>query len=318
MDRKNLAAIDLGTNSCRLMITDANGNMLFRDSVNTKLGEGMYAGGSFTAEAVQRGIACLEQFAEQMKSYSVGYYRAIATAACRTAKNGADFVRQVKEKSGIDLEVISAEEEARLNLRGAALNADKKHKYLLVYDLGGGSTELTLALNEEEPKILYTLSIPWGARTAAEAYALNAYEKEAAQKLRAEIHHYTEQFLQKTDFESCRGDCCCLATSSTPLRLWSMLNRTAVYDKFCADGQLLKTAELDALIADIRKITPDKLAESPYVGKNRAPIFNAACVIFQTVYQNLQIAEITASLKGAQEAIIQDLEAGNGKAHTIG
>lgn len=318
MDRKNLAALDLGTNSCRLMITDINGNMLFRDAVNTKLGEGLFGGGNFTAEAMQRGIACLEQFSEQMKNYHVGSYRAIATAACRMAQNGADFIRQVKEKSGIVLEVIDAAEEADLNLRGAALNADKQHKYLLVYDLGGGSTELTLALNGKEPEILYTLSVPWGARTAAEAYSLNAYDAAAAQKLRAEIHHYTEQFLQKTNFASCRGDCCCLATSSTPLRLWSMLNKTAVYDKYCADGQRLKTAELDALIADIRKITPDKLAESPYIGKNRAPIFNAACVIFQTVYQNLQIAEITASLKGAQEAIIQDMEAGNGKAYTIG
>lgn len=318
MYRKNLAALDLGTNSCRLMITDANGNMLFRDSVNTKLGEGLFAGGSFTAEAVQRGVACLEQFAEQMKSYSVGSYRAIATAACRMAKNGEDFVRQVKEKSGIILEVINAEEEAGLNLRGAALNADKQQKYLLVYDLGGGSTELTLALNGNKPEILYTLSVPWGARTAAEAYALNAYDAAAALKLRTEIHHYTEKFLRKTDFVSCRGDCCCLATSSTPLRLWSMLNRMAVYDKFCADGQLLKTAELDRLIADIRKMAPEQLAESPYVGKTRALIFNAACVIFQTVYQDLQIAEITASLKGAQEAIIQDLETGNGKAYTIG
>jgi len=317
MDRKNLAAIDLGTNSCRIMITDAKGNVLFRDAVNTKLGEGMYERSSFTPEAIRRGLECLSRFAELLKSYEVGKYRAIATEACRAAKNGSDFVEQAAKTTGIKLDVISPEEEAILNLRGAMLNATGNCEYLLVYDLGGGSTEITLAANKYPAEILYTLSVPWGARTAAEAFNLETYDEAAAQRLRSEIEQYTRRFLAESGF-SFRCRYCCLATSSTPLRLWSMLQNTGVYDKFFADGQIIITQQLDKLINKIHAMTMTELLNSPYISKNRASIFNAACVIFQTVYQELRVKEITASLKGAQEAVIQDLETGSGKAYTIG
>ena len=104
-------------------------------------------------------------------------YRAIATASCRMASNGMEFVKRVAEISGIKIDVIDSKQEAYLNLKGALLNADKNAKYALVYDLGGGSTEITLATNETTPKILHTISIPWGARNSAEAFDLIEYNE---------------------------------------------------------------------------------------------------------------------------------------------
>ncbi len=309
MGKKNLAAIDLGTNSCRLRITDNKGNLLYMTSENTKLGEGMQRNGAFTEDAIKRGVDCFVAYSEVMKSYGVEHYRAIATAACRTAVNGAEFVSLVKEKSGINIDVIGAREEAILNLRGASINVPKSAKYILVYDLGGGSTEITLARNDAELTVLHTVSIPWGARNATEKFALTEYEAEKADCLRAEIAGYVNEFCRISQFDKYRDDCCCVATSSTPLRLLTLLEGDdIVYDKYKADGKSAATKDIDTLIDRIYTMKVADMAKNNSIGINRAPIFTAACVIFRTIYQGLEIKELTASLKGALDAIIQDLE----------
>lgn len=308
MDKENLAAIDLGTNSCRLRIADKKGNVLYREAVTIKLGEGLYESNNFSEAAIQRGINCLVHFAEIMRDYGVEHYRAVATASCRKARNSQAFIKMVQELSGIKLEAISPEEEALLNLQGAKLNVPSTAKYILLYDLGGGSTEIILAENGTKPKEIYTLSIPWGARTASEAFDLVEYDKDKADKLKAEIKKYVEEFLINSEFLMYLPQCACVATSSTPLRLLSMVKQIGGYNKDFADGLTASTEQIDEQIQNILNMTLEQLNKSPYVGENRAPIFVAACLIFQTVYKVLQIGEITASLKGAQEAIIEQLE----------
>ena len=307
MIKENLAAIDLGSNSCRLKITDGKGKMLFRKAVTTKLGEGLQGNGKFSDEAWERGLRCLSEYAQIMREYEVGHYRAITTASCRMAANGEEFVKAVREITGISLEIIDAGEEAMLNLRGARLNASADAEYIAVYDLGGGSTEVTLAENSDNPNILYTLSIPWGARTAAEAFDLLEYDEIKAQKLAAEISKYMNDFMQQSQFAEYRDSCECLATSSTPLRLLSMVKNFGSYDRDLADGAEANVSEIDKVIEKVRKMNLTELSESAYIGVNRAPIIQAACVIFQTIYRILGVNKIKASLKSAQDAIIEDL-----------
>ena len=307
MVKENLAAIDLGTNSCRIKITDGFGNVIYREAVTTKLGEGMYANMRFTDEAIFRGIDCLSKYAELLEDYEVKKYRAIATASCRMASNGMDFVNQVRNVCGIQLDVIDGREEAILNLRGAQLNADKNAEYILVYDLGGGSTEITLATNTNNPEILHTVSIPWGARNSSEAFAIQEYNFEQCQRLKKEIEKYVSDFMQSVNFSDYRDSCCCISTSSTPLRLVNMVHNTEEYSKDYADGMTVSTKDIDVQIEKTFSMSVKDMTESLYIGGNRAPIFIAACTIFKTIYDTLQISSITASLKGAQEAIIQEL-----------
>lgn len=309
MTAENLAAIDMGTNSCRIRITDKKGNIIYREAVPISLGEGMYRTKKFTSQAINRGIKCLTRYAELMKDYEVGPYRAVATASCRMADNGDAFLKSVEELCGIKFEVISPQEEAVLNLRGARVNAPHSVPYVLVYDLGGGSTEITLATNEEKPKVIYTVSVPWGARNAAEGFDILEYEEEKAEKLKAEIKKYTRDFLINSEFMMYKKDCCCLATSSTALRLFSMVDRTPSYNKDYADGLSRSIKEIDNIIADIFTMDFVTMQKNPHIGMHRAPIFTAACIIFKTIYEELQIETLTASLKGAQEAIIDDLVA---------
>lgn len=305
--QKNLAAIDLGTNSCRLQIADNQGNLLLRDSQSVKLGEGLYQNQEFSDAAMERTLKCLQQYAQEMQEYGVIDYRAVATAACRTAHNGTKFVKIIEELCGINFEIITAAEEALLNLKGARLNANKDTPYVLTYDLGGGSTEITLATNEELPKILYTISIPWGACNASEAFDLLEYDAQKAAKLCLEIKKWTQDFLRNSEFLMYFNQCECIATSSTALRLMSMVWRTNGYNREEVDGMAAETQLIDKQITKIQQMSFEQMIKNQYIGENRASIIVAATVIFKQIYDDLQIKSLTASLKGTQEAIINDL-----------
>ncbi|MBQ8871006.1 MAG: hypothetical protein IJ019_06495 [Alphaproteobacteria bacterium] len=305
MVKENLAAIDLGTNACRIMVTDCNGNLLYRDSISTKLGAGMYANMRFTDEAVTRGINAFSEYAKILKKYDVKKYRAVATASCRMATNGMEFVKKVKDTTGIKIDVIDGAEEAYLNLKGAVLNADKNAKYALVYDLGGGSTEITLATNEKNPKILHTVSIPWGARNSAEAFDLIDFNEKNMQKLQAQIVPYIQKFILHSELEKYKDSCCLIATSSTPLRLASMINQDEKYERQKSDGAVLSCKDLDRVINEIYKMSLSERENSKYIGKNRAPIIISGCTIFKSIYDSLGFEILTASLKSAQDAIIK-------------
>lgn len=306
---KCVAAMDLGTNSSRLLIADEAGNPVCRDVKNVALGEGLAINGCFCKQAMERAFCSFMDFQAMMDVYNVARYRAIATAACRMSANRAEFISEVERVSGISVEVIDEYEEARLTLKGAALNADKSKKYLLVYDLGGGSTEVTLALNGETPKILHTVSIPFGARNATEFFSLKNYDAARAFRLKTAVLEHLRPFLAEIEPYQPYDDACLVATSSTPLRLAAMIAGQGVYDKFQVDGATLMTDVLDETIGRILQMPMEERYANVYIGKSRAEIFVAACVIFQTIYQNLKQKEMTASLKGAQEAIITELKA---------
>lgn len=315
MNKDIFAAIDLGTNSCRLVIADENGNYLYSDTVSTRLGEGMQKEMRFTDEAVERGVRCFCKYKKQMDKYGVTKCRAIATASCRMASNGDDFVQMVKDQAGIQIEVVDGIEEARLNLKGALMHVCDKTDYVVVYDLGGGSTEITLATNSNNPEILYTVSIPWGARNAAEAFDICDYDAQKAEQLKLEISKYVDEFVQKACLKDYIDRCCLVATSSTPLRLVSYVLQTGDYNREETDGKTVSVSEIDRVVAEINTMKQSQMATCPYIGEKRSFIFQAACVIFKTIYEQLGINEITASLKSAKDGIIEEMVKEYGKAN---
>ncbi len=309
MEKQALAAIDLGTNSCRLLITDLDGNKLYKDAVSTRMGENMSLANCFTQEAIKRGIDCFCAFRKKMDEYNIVRYRAIATAACRMAKNGKDFVALVKEKSGINLEVIDGYQEAVLNLKGAMLNLKQEAAdYVLVYDLGGGSTEITLATNEQNPQIIHTISIPWGARNSSEKFGLKEYNASAAEKLYKEIAGHVHQFIKDSGWEKYKNQTRVVATSSTPLRLAHIAFGWKTYDRTRADGLKIKTVDYDKAIAKVKQMSCGEMAKDECVGAHRADIFQAAGVIFSCIYKELGVKEIIASFKSAVDGIIGELK----------
>ncbi|MBQ7659180.1 MAG: hypothetical protein IJS26_00345 [Alphaproteobacteria bacterium] len=307
MKDKVLASIDLGSNSCRLRIATLEGNLLYKDSKPTKLGEGLFQTKKLSADSMNRALAVFQDFAEKMKAHHVEAYRAIATAACRMAQNGKMFANEVEKQTGIKIEIIDTKEEARLNLKGALFNAPKESEYVVVYDLGGASTEITLAKNNASCEILHTISIPLGARNASEGYDLREFQLKKAQKLSDDIKGYVQAFIEDSHLKDYQDKCCLIATSSTPLRLCSMVHHDGFYAREKNDGKILKTTDVDKAVQTCCEMSLAERANSPYVGSDRASVFVAACVIFKSIYDTLGFRELTVSFKGAQYAMLEEL-----------
>ena len=308
MTNNTYAGIDLGSNSCKLLICDESGKQLCMKNYQTRLAEGMHEHNRITEDAFNRGLQCFFEYRQLLDKYNVKpeNMRAITTAACRMAENGGEFVKKIYDESRIKLEIIDGLEEAELNLKGAMEHVIGKSKYVVVYDLGGASTEVTLATNDNNPHIIASISIPWGARNSSEAFDLVEYNEENGNKLRAELNSYLDKFLKEADLENCE-DVCFVATSSTSLRLVSMINNFGDYNRERADGLKMSKSQMDEAIESILYSKRENLAGNPYIGDKRSYIFIAACVIFKSIYERLGLHELTASLKSAKDGIVASL-----------
>ena len=301
------AAIDLGTNSCKAVIADEERNYVYSEAFSVRMGEGMYRDMRFTPEAIERGVKCFYDLKQVMADYNIVKCRAVSTASCRMAKNADEFIKKVYHEAMIPIEVIDGFEEARINLKGALQHVCGRTKYVVLYDLGGGSTEITLATNTPDPEIIHTISIPWGARNASEAFELVEYDAEKVDRLKAEIAACVRGFVADCALEKYRGDLCFVATSSTPLRFVSMIEKFGKYDRDKSDGHCIRCVDVDRQVERIFKMKQPEMLEDPYIGKKRSYIFTAACVIFKTIYDCLGAEKITASLKSAKDGIIEEL-----------
>ena len=147
-DRTAYAALDLGTNNCRLLIAKAGGDgftVVDAFSRVVRLGEGMTATGRMSDEAMDRAVEALAVCADKLKKRNVVLARSVATEACRQAVNGAQFIERVRLETGIMLDIISPKEEARLAVMGCHALLETGEGPALIFDIGGGSTELVLA-----------------------------------------------------------------------------------------------------------------------------------------------------------------------------
>jgi exopolyphosphatase / guanosine-5'-triphosphate,3'-diphosphate pyrophosphatase len=139
------AALDLGTNSCRMLIARPRGSqfqVVDSFSKTVQLGAGLEASGRLSRVSMTRTIQALRICQKKLEKHRVKRMRLVATEACRRAKNARDFIRQVRRESGLQLEIIAPEDEARLAVISCAPLVSVKTEQLLVVDIGGGSTEL--------------------------------------------------------------------------------------------------------------------------------------------------------------------------------
>ncbi|MDD4556996.1 MAG: hypothetical protein PHE89_06715 [Alphaproteobacteria bacterium] len=304
---KRYAAIDLGSNSCRLSIVDETGKEVFHNGISVRLGEGLIAEGILSEEAISRAAQCFFDFRQEMDIHNVEAYHAVATAAARKAKNADALIKAIKNESGIELDIISGEEEARLTLLGALGHADKSKKYILAFDSGGGSTEISLATNTETPKIIHSTSIPWGGRNASEKFKLAEYSQRNADKFRKELKGYLDKFIEDSNFDKYADSISFIGASSTPLRLAAAFHEFEKYERGNSDGYEIEVQKVEPLLNAFYKKSVSELAQSPYVGQNRSSIFVASCLIFETVAKTFEMDKVVASLGSVKEGVVREL-----------
>uniref|UniRef100_UPI0034A0412D Ppx/GppA phosphatase family protein n=1 Tax=Sphingomonas bacterium TaxID=1895847 RepID=UPI0034A0412D len=172
-DAQAFAALDLGTNNCRLLIARPQGGhfaVIDAFSRIVRLGEGLAASNRLSDAAIERTIAALRICADKLQRRHVTLARSVATEACRRAANGPEFIARAYAETGIRLDIIAAEEEARLAVLGCHALLEPGADPALVFDIGGGSTELVLVDTAgESPRVLDWHSAPWGVVSLTES-----------------------------------------------------------------------------------------------------------------------------------------------------
>ena len=180
------AALDLGTNNCRLLIARAaNDGFTVVDAFSrvVRLGEGLNSTGKMSEAAMDRAIEALSVCADKLKRRNVVLARSVATEACRQALNGVEFIERVKRETGIVLDVISPKEEARLAVMGCHALLEEGEGPAMIFDIGGGSTELVLVSTDGVvPEILDWASVPWGVVSLTESEAHRGDDEQSLQE----------------------------------------------------------------------------------------------------------------------------------------
>jgi len=319
LDRTAYAALDLGTNNCRLLIARAGGDdftVVDAFSRVVRLGEGLTATGRMSDEAMDRAVEALSVCAEKLKKRNVVLARSVATEACRQAVNGAQFIERVKRETGIHLDIISPKEEARLAVMGCHALLEQGAGPALIFDIGGGSTELVLvSTTGGVPEILDWVSVPWGVVSLTESERAEAETPEQLNaiytSMRAKVMASFAEFAARLPEDG--GDRRLLGTSGTVTTLASVYLKLHSYDRRAANGLHLPTAAMREISRELAGRTIEGRAEFPTIGHERADLVVAGCAILEAIFDIWPGERLGVADRGIREGILRALMASDAK-----
>jgi exopolyphosphatase/guanosine-5'-triphosphate,3'-diphosphate pyrophosphatase len=319
LDRTAYAALDLGTNNCRLLIARAGGEdftVVDAFSRVVRLGEGLTATGRMSDEAMDRAVEALSVCAEKLRKRNVVLARSVATEACRQAVNGAQFIERVKRETGIHLDIISPQEEARLAVMGCHALLEQGTGPALIFDIGGGSTELVLvSTSGSVPEILDWVSVPWGVVSLTESERAEAETPEQLNAIyaamRAKVMASFAAFAARLPEDG--GDRRLLGTSGTVTTLASVYLKLNSYDRRAVDGLYLPTAAMREISRELAGRTIEGRAEFPTIGHERADLVVAGCAILEAIFDIWPGERLGVADRGIREGILRALMASDAK-----
>jgi exopolyphosphatase/guanosine-5'-triphosphate,3'-diphosphate pyrophosphatase len=339
-NRGTFAALDLGTNNCRLLIarrlpghdhtsggdsaggsggnSGADFQVIDAFSRIVRLGEGLMQAGTLSDAAMDRAVAALAACADKLARRGVTQVRSVATEACRRAKNGPDFVRRVYAETGLALDVITPEEEARLAVLGCQTLIDPRARRTLVFDIGGGSTEVVLLerVNANRPRdrvrggpgfrMQAWVSVPWGVVSLGETELADAgtplRRLEAYARMKARVGEHLAPVKRLM-----QGEVQLLGASGTVTTLASLNMGLTQYDRRRVDGSLASTAELVALSHDLAVKSPEERALIPGVGHDRADLVVAGAAILESLIDLGAAPLLRVADRGIREGILRSM-----------
>lgn len=320
-DRRHLrfAAIDLGTNNCRLLIAAPRGrNFRIVDAFSriVRLGEGLGQNAVLSDGAMERTIAALKICAQKIEKRGVTHIRCIATQACRAADNGEDFLARVAKETGLKFEIIPTEEEARLAVVGCAELLDENTAAGLIFDIGGGSTELSWVKiakkgdgNPPTVDVVAWTSLPFGVVSLAEKWdgrEITA-EKYTAMidDIRAQISAVGDPADVKELFDT--DDAHLLGTSGTVTSIAGVHLGLKRYRRDEIDGVWLTANDARAVTERLRIMSLDERAKEPCIGPDRADLVVCGCAILDALQREWPASRIRVADRGLREGILADL-----------
>ena len=319
--RHTYGAIDLGTNNCRLLVarpTENGFTVVDAFSRVVRLGEGMATSGKISEAAQDRAVAALGVCAEKMRRRRVGLARSVATEACRRAVNGRQFVERVWQETGIRLDIISPEEEARLAMLGCHRLLEPGDGPALIFDIGGGSTELVLIDTDGgEPRIKCWWSAPWGVYSLTESEGRDfatADERLAAYgRMRERVRHAFHRFVELLPRH--KHGIRLMGTSGTVTTLASVYLALPSYDRRAVDGLKMPSSAMRGISEALSKMSRDERSQLPCIGHERADLVVAGCAILEAIMDIWPAETLGVADRGIREGILRSLMARDG--HSI-
>ncbi len=311
-----LAALDLGTNNCRLLVAEiTEDGLAIVDSFSriVRLGEGLARTGRLSDPAMARTLAALKICGRIIERHRVARARCVATEACRRATNGAEFIRRVERVTGVTLEVLRQEEEARLAMLGCLPLADPDVDQIMMVDIGGGSTEVMwvdrrAALDGEEPGA--TISLPLGVVTLSETIG-GEIDAEAYARMVDLVEERLEQRAQSAPpampLPGAPADLQMLGTSGTVTTLAAVHLGLRRYDRRKVDGLAMRFEDVTLVSERLRALDNITRAAHPCIGHGRADLVVAGCAILDAVHRRWPVEWLRVADRGVREGILSTL-----------
>ncbi|WP_129125662.1 Ppx/GppA phosphatase family protein [Geomonas oryzae] len=295
---EKVASIDLGTNTARLLIAGRDPyRQILLKRIITRLGGGFTREFGLSEEAQLRSLAALKEFAADMAGHGVRRVRAVTTSAVRDAKNGAEFCRRVQEETGITLEVIDGNEEAVLTLRGVASILDNKDEDLAVFDVGGGSTEYTLAARQQP---LFSRSLPIGVVRLTEGKGSVAAMED---KIRRELEGLKRELQGEGHLERFAA-ATLVGTAGTATTLAAIDLGMTDYDYRRVNNHTLPLAKVEAMFERLLPLTPQERLLVPGLEPGREDLIVAGVLVVLTTMRVFGFESFKVSDSGLLEGAI--------------
>lgn len=323
------AAVDLGTNSCRMLIARPQGNqfqVLDSFSKAVHLGAGLEASGRLSHASMGRTLQALRICQKKIEAQGVGRMRLVATEACRRARNARDFMRQVKRETGLHVEIIPAEEEARLAVISCAPLVSRTTEQLLVVDIGGGSTELVwVDLSSVPPesrgraimglhrgfggqpeggaRVVDWISVPLGVATLKDQF--HDVEDDAA-RFALMSWFFEENLAAFSPYNAAqtREGFQIIGTSGTVTTVAASFLNLRRYDRTKVDGLQMTSDQIDLVIREFLALGPEGRRNDPRIGRDRHTLIMPGAAILQALMRIWPTDRLSVADRGLREGLL--------------
>ena len=311
-----LAALDLGTNNCRLLlgVPAPGGGFRVVDSFSriVRLGEGLGATGRLGEAAQERALAALHACAQKLARRPVRALQAVATEACRRAANGPAFLDRVARETGLRLRVISPREEAELAMEACAPLLAPGDRRALLFDIGGGSTEIAWirrAPGALVPELVGYISVPVGVVTLSERGGPSCFTEAGFHAVVDEVAARLADFdaVHRIAQEIRAGGVRLMGTSGTVTTLAGVAMALPRYRRPLVDGQTLEATAADHALGELFALGREGLAAHPCVGQDRVEFVLPGCAVYAAIRRVWPVPRLTVADRGLREGILMRL-----------
>ena len=315
--RPAYAALDLGTNNCRLLVARPireGFRVIDAFSRIIRLGEGMAASGRLGDAAIGRAIEALSICRDKMRNRGATRARLIATEACRAAVNGEEFRLRVRDEVGLDLEIVDRETEAKLAAIGCTPLMDPASENVILFDIGGGSSEIVrLGRNTPAsggppvPQIVGWASLPLGVVSIAERYGGVSVDRALYEAMTAEVERHVRTFAA----EHCAGldlrSTHLLGTSGTVTTIAGLYLRLRRYDHRQVDGCWMTDEQVQGVLDELCAMSYEERVASPCIGAERADLVLAGCAILEAIRRVFPCERLRVADRGLREGMLVEM-----------